>query len=76
MLLRRMDIEPRTQIALGQICLVLGLAGLLSTLLPGDRGPLTDRGFLQGFVTGFCGVLLGVSAVLNVTGIRRLRRRD
>ncbi|MFH1278785.1 MAG: hypothetical protein ABIK65_10450 [Candidatus Eisenbacteria bacterium] len=68
MLLRRHIADPRRRIAIGQVCLVLGI--VLSRF--GSR--LTSSDFAEGLVAGMSGVLLGLSIVLMVTGLIRIRR--
>jgi hypothetical protein len=47
-------------IGIGQLCLILGIVG------PRLIHPPTD--FWTGFVNGLCGVMIGLSLVLNVRG--------
>jgi hypothetical protein len=82
MFLRIHDADPRRQIAAGQLCLVAGLLGsrfgdrlLTGSLLAGRLEAWGGAAFWSGFVDGFSGVLLGLSVVLCLTGLWRLRRR-
>ncbi len=66
MLLRNRVNDYRTLLAIGQLSLVAGLVGQRFIHPAGD--------FWQGFVMGFCGVLIGVSIICNTCGLVRWRR--
>jgi hypothetical protein len=68
MLLRHRVADPRKRLAVGQLALVLGI-------LASRFGPrLAASDFADGLFAGMAGVLLGLSIVLNVTGLRGMRR--
>ena len=73
MILVRHIQDYRIILAIGQMCLVLGLVALrLSGLLGGDL----EKTFWNGFFAGMSGVFLGLSVPLNITGlIRGVRAR-
>ncbi len=81
MLLRNRNIDPKKKLQLGQICLLFGifLVGMAAAETSGHLKSLfgfTIPDFLQGFMAGQGGVLLGVSIVLNVIGLRELRAKQ
>lgn len=67
MLLRGHRLKAGSVLGAGQLCLVAALLGQRFLHPPGD--------FWQGFAAGFCGVLVGVSIVLNVRGLVLARQQ-
>ena len=68
MLLRHRPTHWPSWIAVGQLCLVLGLFGLLFIHPEAD--------FWQGFVAGLCGTLIGTSVVFNLRGLVLRRKQN
>jgi hypothetical protein len=70
LLLKKTD-NPATLFALGQISLVLGILGILI----GSSGDWTGLpNFVLGVISGLAAVLLGISMVLNITGIKMRKK--
>jgi hypothetical protein len=80
MLLREHMNDHRQLIGWGQACLLIGLfllalsAGLFPTeWLQGVLGTESALDFFQGLAAGMAAVLLGLSIVLNVRGLKMYR---
>lgn len=67
MLLRKKNISSRYVLAGGQLSLAGGI------LLTQFAERLTASDAFAGFLTGLGGVLVGVSLVLNLSGLRKMR---
>ncbi len=65
------DIPGRHLIGIGMAC--MSVAALLT--VSGTRW-IEEPAFLVGFIYGLAGVLSGVSIVLNIRGMQRLRREQ
>ncbi len=63
--------KPLYTLAIGQIAMVLGIILVLMMRPLEAREPMS---FMTGFLTGLSGTLLGLSIVLNLSGMLRLRK--
>ncbi len=71
MLLRKMGYRcsSRMRLVMGQITLVLGIAGVML-----NRYALTERSdFADGFVMGLSGAFIGLSVVFNMSLLPRVK---
>ncbi len=72
MLLLRRDRNPRRYLILGGAFLVFGILGFVAVTSEGWRDATS---FMRGFMHGLSGVLIGVSLVFNLIGLRLHGRR-
>ena len=64
-------LSTRTRLAIGQLSFAVGMTGIML-----NRFYLSGiADFTQGLIHGFCGALIGISIVFNLSTLPRVRKR-